>query len=40
MKIELRNKKYVAYDENGRVIIISKNKNIVIGHLQYLGYSL
>jgi hypothetical protein len=40
MKIELRNKKYVAYNKNGRVIIISRNKKIVIGHLRYLGYSV
>jgi hypothetical protein len=40
MKIIQDKKKTIAYDENGRVIIISKNKNIVIGHLRYLGYSV
>ena len=40
MKIIQDNKKTIAYDENGYVIIMSRNKNIVIGYLQYLGYSV
>ena len=36
----VKKKKWIAYDQNGRVLIISHNKNIVLGHLQDLGYSV
>tara|TARA_X000001316_G_C900641_1_gene18998 strand:- start:177 stop:302 length:126 start_codon:yes stop_codon:yes gene_type:complete len=30
--------KWIAYDENGGVLIIAHSKKIVAGHLQDLGY--
>lgn len=38
MKIEFRHKKYVAYDDDGYVIIMSHNKNCVIAYLRQQGY--
>lgn len=38
MQIEFRNRKYIAIDENGKVLIMSHNKNCVIAYLRQLGY--
>ena len=36
MRIEFRHKKYVAYNDDGYVIIISHNKNIVLNYIKFL----
>ena len=38
MKIEKRKKLYVAYDDDGYVIIMSHNKKCVFSYLRQLGY--
>jgi len=37
--IKINNKtKFIAYDGNKRVIIMSRSRKIVVGYLQSLGY--
>jgi len=38
MRLEFHRKKYIAYDENGYVIIMSHNKNCVLAYLRQQGY--